>query len=306
MGKLHAEKVASMQAGGARVELVGIADIDPHRARELGAKVGARAVSHVRELLGDLDAAIVAVPTLSHFEVVKELLVAGVDVLVEKPIAATLAEAEELLALARAGERMLQVGHLEWYNTAMHVIRERVLGPRFIEAQRVGPFPDRATDIDVVRDLMIHDLDILQQLLGAEPERIEAVGIAVVTENVDIANARITYPCGCIASLTASRVSMAPMRRIRFFQRDGYLSIDFLDRSAALFRRDAGGNGAPPRLRMHPLEVERGDPLLTQLAAFLRAVRTREKPAVDGAGGLDALRSALRVIDAMPDLDHLE
>jgi predicted dehydrogenase len=167
----------------------------------------------------------------------------------------------------------------------------------------MGPFSERATDIDVVRDLMIHDLDILQQLLGEEPDRVESIGIPVLTPNVDIANARLSYPSGCVANLTASRVSRTPMRKIRFFQPNGYFSIDFLEQSAVVFRRERAGEGAEPEIQIERPVVSRGDALLAQLRCFLEALRTRVQP--DGAA-LGALRTALRVIDAMPSLDELE
>jgi len=244
----------------------------------------------------------VAVPTVEHYAVVREALERRIDVLVEKPIAASLEQAESLLSLAKSADRILQVGHLEWFNTAMQHIRTRIRKPRFIEAHRMGPFPDRATDIDVVRDLMIHDLDILQRLLGEEPERIEAVGVPVLSDSVDIANARLTYPSGCVANLTASRVSATPMRKIRFFQADGYLSVDFLEQSALVARRQPGKQGERPRIEIEKLEVDRGDALYDQLAAFVLALRTRERPRVDGADGSGALRSALRVNSAIESI----
>jgi predicted dehydrogenase len=235
--------------------------------------------------------------------VVSHALEAGVDVLVEKPIAATLDQAAALIALAKQGDRVLQVGHLEWFNAVTQVIRERVRKPRFVEVHRLGPFPDRATDVDVVRDLMIHDLDILQQVLGEEPERIEAVGVPVLSENVDIANARLVFPSGCVANLTASRVSATPTRKIRFFQQDGYISIDFLQQSAAIFRREQGTSGESGEVKVEKIAVDRGDALRDQLAAFLHAVRTREEPSVNGSSGLTALRTALRVMNAIPGVD---
>jgi predicted dehydrogenase len=310
MGGLHAEKVVLATA---EAELTAVVDVHYARAEKLAAHAGGRPFASVDDLLavvgrsgGDLDAAIVAVPTVEHFEVVSRLLEAGLDVLVEKPIAASLTEAERLLAMARAGGRVLQVGHLEWFNSAMQVIRDYIRRPLFVEAHRMGPFPARATDVDIVRDLMIHDLDILQQVLGEEPERIEAVGIPVLTANVDIANARITYPGGCIANLTASRVSATPMRKLRFFQRDGYFSIDFLAQSAVVLRRELDASDRVPQIRTEKLEVDRGDALLVQLRSFLQAVRSREKPAVDGDAGVGALRTALRVLEAMPDLHESE
>jgi predicted dehydrogenase len=305
MGKLHAAKIAELAEAGEPVALSGIADVDAERAQALAKRRAVPGFVDFRDLLGEADAVIVAVPTLQHFEVVRGVLEAGCDVLVEKPIAASVAEGEALLELAAAKGRLLQVGHLEWFNNAMQVIRERIQSPRFIEAHRMGPYPDRATDIDVVRDLMIHDLDILQQLLGEEPERIEAVGVPVLSPNADIANARITYPGGCVANLTASRVSATPMRKIRFFQRDGYFSIDFLEQSAVAIRREVSEATGAPEIKLEKLEVDRGDALLGQLRSFVSAVRERRPPAVDGAGGLGALRTALRVLEAMPHPDEL-
>jgi predicted dehydrogenase len=303
MGRLHAEKVAALREAGAGIALAGVADIELGRAREVADKEGAPSGTDHCQLLRHADAAIVAVPTVAHFRVVRDVLEAGRDVLVEKPIAATVSEAEQLMALAQSRRQILQVGHLEWFNPAMQVIREQIRRPRFVEGHRMGPFPQRATDIDVVRDLMIHDLDILQQLLGEEPDRVEAVGIPVLTPNVDIANARLSYPGGCVANLTASRVSPTPMRKIRFFQPNGYFSIDFLEQSAVVFRRERAGEEVEPEIQIERPEVSRGDALLAQLRSFLDALRTRVQP--DGAA-LGALRTALRVIDSMPSLDELE
>jgi len=329
MGTLHARKLAALEldpgevhrraAGrlpaGAGVELVGIADIAVARARRLCERLHGRAVRDFRELLPHCDAAVVAVPTLAHFDVVREVLAAGKDVLVEKPIAATLEQAESLLALAAASGRVLQVGHLEWFNSAMGVLRGHLREPRFIEAHRMGPYPDRPTDIDVVRDLMIHDLDIVQQLLGREPVQIDAVGVPVVTARADIANARLVYAGGAgdgvgygagdgaggiVANLTASRVSPHRMRRLRFFQAGRYFSIDFLDQTATVYRRREGRAGDPRAFEVEKLDVDRGDALHAQLAAFAAACFTRERPHVDGREGLGALRTALRVSRAMP------
>jgi predicted dehydrogenase len=308
MGRLHAEKVSELGGEADPVTLSGIADIHPERALDLATRLGTVAFESTPALLHASDAVIVAVPTVAHHAVVSAALSAGCDVLVEKPIAASVTEGEALLAQAREARLILQVGHLEWFNSAMAVIRERITRPRFVEAHRMGPFSDRATDIDVVRDLMIHDLEILHQILGEEPVRAEAIGIPVLSSNIDIANARITYPGGCVANLTASRVSPTPMRKLRFFQNDGYFSIDFLEQTAVVFRRDAGPSGEAPRIEMEKLHVDRGDALMTQLRAFVEAARTRKPsdPCGRGDGALGALRTALRLIDAMPPLEELE
>lgn len=306
MGRLHAEKIAALAAVDDRIEFTGVADVRLERARGVAHRLETSAwVDHL-PLLAQIDAVVVAVPTVSHFEIVRDALKAGVDVLVEKPIAASLAEAERLHELAQSGERVLQVGHLEWFNGAMSVIRDHIRKPRFVEVHRLGPFPDRATDIDVVRDVMIHDLDILQQIIGEAPCEIDAVGVPVLSDEVDIANARLRFPSGCVANLTASRVSSTPTRRMRFFQTDGYFSVDFLEQSAVAIRRERGEGGGPAAMKLEKLEVDRGDALAAQLRHFLGAVRGRTRPAVDGADGLDALRTAVRVNQAMGPAEPLD
>jgi predicted dehydrogenase len=237
---------------------------------------------------------------------VSALLDAGVDVLVEKPIAASLPEAEKLLATARQRGRVLQVGHLEWFNAAMQRVASAIRRPRFIEAHRMGPFPARATDVDVVRDLMIHDLDIVLRLVGTEPSRVEAIGVPIITDRVDIANARLTFPGGCVANLTASRVTPTPMRKMRFFQPDGYFSIDFLAQEVTIAHRDAPDATGERRIHIQRLEIDRGDALLEQLRAFVRGCRDRCVAAGGADEGLSALRLAMRVIEAMPDPEALQ
>ena len=311
MGPLHAEKLVQLESENLGVQLVGVADINPRKVRRAAERFAVPGFESVRDMLPGLDGLIVAVPTTEHLAVVRDALEAGVDVLVEKPIASSLEEAEELLRLAEARGRLLQVGHLEWFNAAMGVIQKHFRKPHFIEAYRVGPFTARSTDIDVVRDLMIHDLDIIQQLIGEEPERIEAVGLSVLTSTADVANARLVYPGGCVASLTASRVSPNPMRKIRFFQPDGYFSADFLNQTGVVASRDEASVASGESLRFDKMDVNRSDALLTQLRAFVDAMRTRKRPAVDALNGLGALRTAIRVNEAIsmssagPDFDPL-
>jgi predicted dehydrogenase len=297
MGRLHATKAA--RALPAQVALAGVADRHLDRAEALARELGgARAASDPLALAGDADAAIVAVPTVAHAAVAGALLDAGLDVLVEKPLAATLAEAEALLARARRAGRVLQVGHLEWHNPALRALRPRIGRPRFVEAHRLGPFPARGTDVDVVRDLMIHDIDVLQRLLGEEPESLEAVGVAVLSAQADLANARLRFPGGCIANLTASRVSPTPLRKLRLFQADGYLSVDFRAGTALAAGRVLEPGG--PRIEVEPVAVEPGDALEAQLAAFVAAVRERRDATASAEAGVRALRTALRVVAAMP------
>ncbi|MAE93726.1 MAG: Gfo/Idh/MocA family oxidoreductase [Planctomycetota bacterium] len=302
MGRFHAQKAGALSG----VELVAVVDLDPDRAAEVAAEVGARPAGDLTAIAADVDAAVVAVPTVAHAAVVDEALSCGLDVLVEKPIAATLEEAEKLLTRARERGRVVQVGHLEWFNEAMQTAAERIDRPVFVESHRLGPFPNRATDVDVVRDLMIHDLDLIQRVVGAEPERIEAIGVPVITERVDIANARLTFPSGCVANVTASRVSPQPMRRLRFFQADGYLSIDLLERQVTLATRGAADDSGQRPIQLEQLSIDRGDALEAQLHSFCEGVRTREIAAGAADQGLAALRTALRVIEAMPALDPLE
>jgi len=305
MGRLHAAKIAALARETGEVALVAVADVDLGRAQALAAAEGARAVADYRELLGEVDAAVVAVPTVVHGEVVAAALAAGLDVLVEKPIAATLEEAEALLARAAQRGALLQVGHLEWFNAAMRTVASRVRRPRFFEGHRLGPFPARATDVDVVRDLMIHDIDIVQRLVGEEPARIDAIGVPVLTTKVDIANARLSFPNGAVANLTASRVSPTPMRKLRFFQPDGYISIDFLEQAVVLAQREPPTASGERKIQVERLPIDRGDALAEQLQAFLRGIRERRVEAGDADQGLSALRTALRVNAAMPPLETL-
>jgi predicted dehydrogenase len=293
MGRLHARKAATALPG--EVTLTGVVDRHLRRAEALAGEFGARAGDDPRALAGAADAAIVAVPTVSHAAVAGTLLDAGLDVLVEKPIAATLEEGEALLARARAGGRVLAVGHLEWHNAALRAIAPRIRRPRFVEAHRLGPFPHRATDVDVVRDLMIHDIDVVQRLIGEEPESVEGVGVPVLSAQVDIANARLRFPGGCVANLTASRVSPTALRKVRLFQADGYFSIDFLAHAAVVARRIEG-----PAIAAEPLRFDPEDALVAQLRAFAAAVRARRDAGESAEAGLRALRTALRVVASMP------
>ena len=308
MGGHHARKVRDRAQRRGDVALVGISDRDVARARGIAGELGVPAAAEPEALFAEADAAIIAVSAVAHYEVARRALEAGLDVLVEKPIAATLAEADALVAQAASAGRVLQVGHQEWFNAAMRVVRQQIDRPRFGEIHRLGPFPERGTDVDVVRDLMIHDIEILQQLLGSEPERVDAVGVPVITDHVDIANARLGFPGACVANLTASRVSATPLRKFRLFQRDAYFSIDFLAQKAMLFRRvpDEGGG---KRIEMQELKTDPEDALAAQLDVFVAGVRSRDVAALGGVTGAQAaaaLRTALRVIDAMPDIDDLE
>jgi predicted dehydrogenase len=300
MGRFHVGKVVALAREEGSVALTAVCDRHIERARAAGDAHGALATAHAREAFAAADAAIIAVPTAAHAELVALALEAGLDVLVEKPIATTLADAEQLVALAEARQRVLQVGHLEWFNAAMRSVAARAVRPRFFEGRRLGPLSGRSLDIDVVLDLMIHDVDIVQRLVGAEPVRVEALGVPVLTERADIANAHLVFAEGCVANLTASRVSPKPQRKLRFFQPDGYFAIDFLESSVTIGQRGAANAAGARSVVFETLQIDREDALASQLRAFVQGVRERRPVAGGGDQGLAALRTALRIVAALP------
>jgi predicted dehydrogenase len=294
LGKHHARLLA--QIDGA--ELVAAVDTQPERAQAAVDGTAATVRSDYRELFGEVDAVTIAVPTESHRDVALAFLERGTSVLVEKPMTRTLDEARELIAAAASSGATLAVGHTERYNPAIATVMPFVTTPRFIEVHRLGAFPDRSLDIDVVFDLMIHDLDIILALVKAEPVSIEAVGVPVLTDKFDIANARLRFASGCIANVTASRISKERVRKIRFFQPDAYVSIDYAEQEVEgyrLLRRD----GERPQIQGGKLPVTREEPLKRELADFVRAVRERRAPLVTGADGLRALTLAQAIADRM-------
>jgi predicted dehydrogenase len=282
--------------------LVAVVDTDAGRAAAAATATGASARADFREIFDQVDAVTIAVPTEQHRDVALPFLEQGTAVLVEKPMARSLTEADELVAAARASGATLAVGHTERYNPAVAAVLPLVTSPRFIEVHRLGAFPERSLDIDVVFDLMIHDLDIILALVRSEVESIEAVGVPVLTPKYDIANARLRFASGCIANVTASRISKERVRKIRFFQPDAYLSIDYAAQEVEgwrLVRRE----GARPAIEGGPLSVARDEPLRRELADFINAVRTRTAPLVDGDAGRRALALATRVADTMSGSD---
>lgn len=306
MGRFHCQKVAALRDAGEGVDLVGVVDLDRERGEEVARECNANYFENPEEVFEQADAVIVAVPTVYHHTVVGNALRAGLDVLVEKPIASTLEEAEELIELADREERILQVGHLERFNPAMLMMKKHIHNPRFIEVHRMGPFPGRATDVDVVRDLMIHDIEIIQDLIGEEPSHIDAVGVPVLSANHDIASVRMHFPSGCVANLTASRVTPTPMRKLRIFQSDGYFSIDFNEQSGVILKRLSDLGDPEPRIDIEKIELDREDALLAEVKAFVDVVRKRDRPMVSGKEALSALRTAMRVIEVMPSVDELK
>jgi len=294
LGTYHAEKYASADG----CELVAVADVDAERAGALAARLGCRAVRDFRDLLGEIDCASVVVPTTHHDEVASELLRADVDCLVEKPLAASAARARRLVEVARERDRILQVGHLERFNPALMRLARVLERPRFIECHRLAPFTPRGADVDVVRDLMIHDLDLIRLLVPGEVLSIEAVGVPVLTASPDIANARLRFSSGCIANVTASRVSVKRERKLRLFQTDMYVAIDLGERSLRVCRRTSDDRGRPD-IVWEQTDLGAADALGAEIAAFLASVRTRARPATTGDDAVAALALCEQILGAM-------
>ena len=294
LGRHHA-RIASTLEG---VRLAAVVDLKADRAAEIAAAHGAFALTDYRELPGHIDAVVVAVPTDAHLSIALPFLERGVGVLVEKPMAQSLEEADAMLAAAAASGATLAVGQTERYNPAVAAVLPLVTSPRFIEVHRLGTFSERSLDIDVVFDVMIHDLDIILALVRSEIVSIEAVGVPVLSPKFDIANARLRFASGCIANVTASRISKDRVRKIRFFQPDAYISIDYAEQSAEgwrLTRRD----GQRPQIQGGAIPVQADEPLRRELADFVTAVRDRRSPLVDGAAGRRALALATEVAERM-------
>jgi predicted dehydrogenase len=295
LGRHHARILASLDR--ARVELVAVADIKPDRARDVAAAHGIEAYTDAAALEGRVDAVTIAVPTDAHVDVARPFLDRGIAVLVEKPMARSLAEADALVSAARGSGAILGVGHTERYNPAVATALPLVTSPRFIEVHRLGVFPERSLDIDVVFDLMIHDLDVILALVGEEVAAIEAVGVPVLTGRIDIATARLRFAGGCIANVTASRISREKVRKLRFFQPDAYVSIDYASQEAEVWRLTRG-NGRPT-IAGGPLDVPREEPLKLEMLDFIDAVREGRAPRVDAEQGRRALALAERVAAAV-------
>jgi predicted dehydrogenase len=294
LGRHHARILSALPG----VELVAVVDTNRPRAEEMAAANGTRALTDYRDVIGQVDAVTIAVPTEQHRDVAIAFLAAGVPSLVEKPMARSLGEADTMIAAARQAGVPLAVGQTERFNPAVAAARPMLTDPRFIEVHRLGTFPERSLDIDVVFDLMIHDLDVVLSLVKSEVEAIDAVGVPVLTGRVDIANARLRFANGCIANLTASRISRDRVRRIRFFQPAAYLSIDYAAQKVELWRL-VQNDGALPSIQGGELEVTNEEPLKRELADFVDAVVSRRAPAVTGEDGRRALALASQIVDRM-------
>lgn len=287
LGKFHAEKYAA----SAKARLIAVVDTDEARAKEIAAAVGVEAVTDYRALFGRVQCVSIAVPTRFHYQVARDFIDAGIDVLVEKPLTAEIGEARELVEAARQKNVILQVGHLERFNPAIRRLEGVVKDPKFVECHRLAPFIERGTDVNVVLDLMIHDIDVIASLVRSPVVRVEAVGVPVLTDKPDIANARITFANGCIANVTSSRVSLKRERKVRFFQSDAYISIDYDQRRAQIYRKPAPGAGWLD-IRAENIEIKDGDALADEIDSFLDCVAARTMPLVGGAEALLALEIA--------------
>lgn len=292
LGKFHAEKFAALPGA----ELVAVIDTDLTRAGEVANRFDTQALADYRDILGEIDAVSVVVPTAQHFEVARDFLEHGTHVLVEKPMTVTVEHARALIDIAEKQDLVLQVGHLERFNSAILAIKDTLSKPRFIESNRLAPFKDRGADVNVVLDLMIHDIDIIQNMVRSPITRIDANGVPILTAEPDIANAHIRFESGCVANVTASRVSLKSERKIRLFQHDAYISIDLMNRNLRVHRMsDSGDSRGMDRITVEESNYEAGDALKLEIEAFLDSVARGRPPAVSGEDGLKALETAIAI-----------
>jgi predicted dehydrogenase len=292
LGKFHAEKYANLPDS----ELVAVVDIDETAARDVAIRNDTRACREYRELLGKVDAVSIVVPTSLHHTVARDFLNAGAHVLIEKPITVTVDQADDLIKIARDKNLVLQVGHLERFNAALLQLDFSRDKPLFIESHRLSPFNPRANDVSVVLDLMIHDIDIILDIVDSEVDRIDASGTRVLTDGIDIANARIVFKSGCVANVTASRVSMKVERKMRFFRPDSYVSVDFQNRALVCHTMgDKEMYPGIPEILTEKTEFESGDALREEIRDFLACIRDQREPLVSGEAGRRALATAIEI-----------
>ncbi len=298
LGRFHAQKYASSPAA----ELVAVVDASAGNREQVAAETGCRAVADYRDILGEIDAVSIVTPTPLHYPIAQQCLEHGLHVLVEKPITTTLEEARSLVDTAARVGRVLQVGHLERFIAAILALAGTLRTPRFVESHRLAPFKERGTDVNVVLDLMIHDIDLIQSLVGAPIESIDAVGASVFSAGLDIANARIRYANGCVANTTASRVSMKMERKLRVFQDDAYISIDLQQKVLTIVRKPPAGSDLPKgQVLIEERTYDQGDALKFEIEAFLRSIREGTPPVVTGEDGLRALETATTITQMVQD-----
>lgn len=294
LGKFHAQKYHQMPD----VDLVGVVDPDARQGRNIARDNGTVFYQSHPALFGKVDAVSIAAPTPEHYAIAKAFLEQNVDVLIEKPITSRLEDADELIQIAESRDRIIQVGHLERFNPAVVALEGKIDNPRFIESHRLSVFQGRCTDVSVVLDLMIHDIDLILNLVGSTIKTVNAAGISVITENVDIANARLEFANGAVANVTASRISAKNERKLRMFQQNSYISIDFANHTITRVHPDVDQSaGIIPGMKIEEHRFDKGDALRDELRAFVGAVRHRHQPPVTGRMGRDALATALTIMD---------
>ena len=296
LGNFHAQKYCSIPES----ELVGVVDTDPLKAEEVARACNCSSFNDYRELIGKVDAVSVVVPTQYHHQVASDFLAAGVHVLIEKPITVTIEQADELIAIADKNNVVFQVGHLERFNPVLMALEGVLTAPLFVESVRIAPFKPRGTDVNVVLDLMIHDIDIIQHIVKSPVSRIDAIGAPVFTGEEDIANARILFESGCVANVTASRISLKSERKMRIFQRDTYLTLDFQNKKVLVAKKGEGEIfPGIPNVQVKEQELGQSDPLMSEISSFLGAVREGRQPQVSGRDGRMALETALKINEAL-------
>ena len=301
LGRFHTEKYARMDD----VELVGVVDIDKSLSEEVAGRFNTKAYLRHEHLFGKVDAVSIVVPTPAHFSVAKDFLENNIDVLIEKPMSETTEQADELIDFAKSRNLIIQVGHLERFNPAVVALRDIINQPMFIESHRLSIYKDRCTDVSVVLDLMIHDIDIILNFVRSEIVNIHAAGIPVISGHVDIANARLEFKSGCVANVTASRISTKNERKIRLFQKDTYISVDFANQGITVIQRnDKVEGGLIPGMEINQLSFAKGDALEDELKSFVKTVRRRENPEVTGQMGRDALKIALSIMEQIRDINR--
>jgi predicted dehydrogenase len=288
LGNYHLQKYQKLPNSN----IVGVVDIAEERARKAAETYGCKTFPDHRDLIGAVDAVSIAVPTLSHHRIAKDFLEAGVDVLLEKPIATTLKEADDLVGIAESKGLILQIGFVERFNPAVVALETVMEKPLFIEAHRLHPFFERGTDVDVILDLMIHDLDLILHFVKSAVKSVEAVGVSVLSDKADIANARLTFQSGCVANVTASRITGKTMQKIRFFGAEGYHAVDYAKRELVSLSKRSG-TGGQIEIVKNPVEVGDHDPLEEEIRSFLESVTKRTPPAVSGRDGRNVLELAL-------------
>lgn len=291
LGRYHAMKYDQLPSA----DLVGVVDVDRQVVERVAKELNTAPYNDHLQFINKVDAVSIAVPTKDHHSIAMDFLKNGVDVLVEKPITKTIDEADELIEVAREKGAILQVGHLERFNAAVMALEDTIDEPMFIESHRLAPFKERGTDIDVILDLMIHDIDIILSLVGSEVVSINAVGVPVISDKVDIANARITFKSGCVANVTSSRVTMKQTRKIRIFQHNAYVSLDYANQKIITCKRIEEKGLPRPRIDYKEINVTKKDALEEELGAFINSVVSRKEPVVTGSDGRMALDVALKV-----------